>query len=260
VVLRRRCAAAAGAEAGALKEALFGALKSSGRDTKAPEVVAAVEALAKVSPTEAAARSGAFLDGTWEQVSKSSFPGEIDEEVYTLGRLTFNIYAPADMLWRIERTVQEVRPVEDAEEGTRTWDAVLDLVCVDEKYPKFKAKLQTVSFVKPDAKRDDRLEVWFTGGVLKPSPQMDPTLLPEWQKVFTNSLSQQKSKATIFSKVGDWLMGALMGLRKPDSVSDDGSMTYEMTKAPHGHSDVLYLDDDLRITKGNKGSIVVATR
>lgn len=113
--------------------------------------------------------------------------------------------------------------------------------------------------MKPDAGKDEGLEVWFIGGVLKLSPQMGSALLPEWQTLFKDSLSEQKSKATILSKAGDWLMGALMGLKTPDSVSDDGSMAYEMAKAPHGHSDVLYLDDDLSITKGNRGSLVVAT-
>ena len=37
-------------------------------------------------------------------------------------------------------------------------------------------------------------------------------------------------------------------------------MTYKMTKSPHGTLDVLFLDDELRITRGSKGSVVIAER
>ena len=40
----------------------------------------------------------------------------------------------------------------------------------------------------------------------------------------------------------------------------DESMRFEMKRVMHGYVDVLYLDEDMRITKGNHGSIVVTTR
>ena len=33
-------------------------------------------------------------------------------------------------------------------------------------------------------------------------------------------------------------------MQKPTGMSTDGSMTYKMTKSPHGHLDVLFLDID----------------
>ena len=37
-------------------------------------------------------------------------------------------------------------------------------------------------------------------------------------------------------------------------------VTYKMTKSPHGHLDVIFLDDEMRITRGNKGTVVIAER
>ena len=58
----------------------------------------------------------------------------------------------------------------------------------------------------------------------------------------------------------NWLLKRMMGLEKPTGMSTDGSLTYKMKKSPHGHLDVIFLDDELRITRGNKGTVVIAER
>ena len=58
----------------------------------------------------------------------------------------------------------------------------------------------------------------------------------------------------------NWLLKRMMGLEKPTGLAADNSMSYKMKKAPLGHLDILYLDDELRITRGNKGSVVIAER
>ena len=43
----------------------------------------------------------------------------------------------------------------------------------------------------------------------------------------------------------------------------DGSMSYEIKKPPKpakNYLDILYLDEELRITRGSKGSVVIAER
>lgn len=53
----------------------------------------------------------------------------------------------------------------------------------------------------------------------------------------------------------------MMGLEKPTGLAADGSMSYEMKKPPgNAYLDILYLDDELRITRGSAGSIVIAQR
>ena len=44
------------------------------------------------------------------------------------------------------------------------------------------------------------------------------------------------------------------------TVCPVGSVSFEMKRCPHGYIDVLYLDEDLRITRGNRGTIVIVER
>lgn len=56
-------------------------------------------------------------------------------------------------------------------------------------------------------------------------------------------------------------MKRMMGLERPTGMaSGTGVMSYSMSKAPKGWLDVMFLDDEWRITRGNRGSIVVAER
>ena len=55
-----------------------------------------------------------------------------------------------------------------------------------------------------------------------------------------------------------------MGAEPTKGMRQDGSLTYVMKKPIGGHQQVyqqvLYLDDKLRVTVGNKGTIVVVSR
>jgi len=239
------------------KAAFLAALDEKGRDCSDPAVLAAVEALSELNPTKNAALTGDYLDADWRQVSKSTFPGEIREEVFTLGRLSFNLYEPSDMEWKIEQTLNPVRQLKSGD-SEREYEFWISLSCVDARYPKFKALMKNFGRCKPDPKKSERLEVWFTGGSFEPAADMDASLLPEWKKTFTAAMGAKKPNLT--TRFANWAMKQMMGLKRPDSVKDDGSMNYEMTKAPHGYTDILYMDDDLRITKGNRGTVVVVDR
>ena len=56
----------------------------------------------------------------------------------------------------------------------------------------------------------------------------------------------------------------LLGADVPDSMDADGSMSYTLHRPIGGHGtsyvDVLYLDENLRITRGNAGSIFVQVK
>jgi len=242
----------------AAKQEFLALLEKQGRDCTDKEVIAAVESLAALSPTKDPATTGTFLDADWRQVSKSTFPGELRDEVYTLGRLSFSLYEPLDMEWQIDKTLNPVRPSSDSKDGERDYEFWIQLTCVDSRYPKFRGLMKNFGKCKPNSKDSSRLEVWFTGGSFAPAEDMDPLLLPEWKKTFGTAIGAKKP--TLFSRLTNWAMKMMMGLKRPESVADDGSMRYEMTKAPHGYTDILFMDEDLRITKGNRGSIVVVDR
>lgn len=240
------------------KQEFLALLEKKGRDCADKEVIAAVESLAQLSPTKDPATTGAFLDADWRQVSKSTFPGEFRDEVFTLGRLSFSLYEPLDMEWHIDKTLNPVRPASNSEDGERDYEFWIQLTCVDSRYPKFKGVMKNFGKCKPDPKNTSRLEVWFTGGSFAPADDMDPSLLSEWKKTFGAAIGARKPN--LLGRITNWAMKMMMGLKRPGSVADDGSMRYEMTKAPHGYTDILFMDEELRITKGNRGTIVVVDR
>lgn len=51
------------------------------------------------------------------------------------------------------------------------------------------------------------------------------------------------------------------GFKGPaDSQGPSGELSYEMKRSPKASVDVLYLDDEMKVTRGMKGGLVVATR
>eukprot|EP00966_Prymnesium_polylepis_P054922 1269651-Prymnesium_polylepis.1 len=137
---------------------------------------------------------------------------------------------------------------------------------------------ELLNFATCSAASDERLTVEFSGGVLQPTGECDREA---WRKTFGPALAAKPGKR---ARLMDWLLGKMMGLVKPkvtepaapdliftpahnetnpspkQEMSDGDEMRYQMTKAPKGYLDVLYLDDELRITRGNRGSLVVCER
>lgn len=53
------------------------------------------------------------------------------------------------------------------------------------------------------------------------------------------------------------------GIRPPpagDELGEGGELSYTMERCPKAWLDVLYLDEDIRVTRGNKGAVVVVAR
>ena len=113
----------------------------------------------------------------------------------------------------------------------------------------------------------DRLSVKFTQGTLQPQFDMgdssNATLTEEWKATFGNAISKEADAQSYIGKAGTWvihkMMSAMMGL-EPPTDSADYTQTFKITKPYLGHLDILYIDDDFRVTKGNKNTIVVVER
>ena len=131
-------------------------------------------------------------------------------------------------------------------------------------------------YMIPDPDVPSRLSVWFTGGKLSPASRVaerttttsddgsttsnsDDSDFEEWTKIFGNSSSTwTESIANMSAKL-------LLGAELPSGMNEvDGSMSYALHRPYGGHGkayvDILYLDDDLYVTKGNSGTIHVAVR
>ena len=53
----------------------------------------------------------------------------------------------------------------------------------------------------------------------------------------------------------------MFGLTPPQSMNTEtGEISFTMKRSPKGSLEVLYLDEELRITKGEKGTVLVFER
>jgi len=138
-------------------------------------------------------------------------------------------------------------------------------------------KIETTSGIKLPARltnygecfptSTDRLSVKFTQGTLQPHFDMgdssNETLSAEWKNTFGNAITKEAEAQGYIGKAGTWIMhkmmSAMMGL-EPPTDSADYTQTFKITKPYLGYLDIIYIDDDFRVTKGNKNTIVVVKR
>lgn len=237
------------------KLALRAALETHKGSTKAPPVVAAIKALSALSPYKAPAREPALL-GAWQQINSPDFPSSKQtaegDFQYTLGKLSFGVFEPKNLMCTLGKVCNPLS------EGTESMVMLIDYeiqvqlnIETEDGLP---MPAELITFAKCARVSDDRVSVAFAGGVLKPVGNCDREA---WRRTFAPSLAAKPRKRTLLM---NWLLQRMMGLVKPNEMTEDGAMRYEMTKAPEGYLDILYLDDDLRITRGNRGSYVVAKR
>jgi hypothetical protein len=105
--------------------------------------------------------------------------------------------------------------------------------------------------------------VAFTGGTLMPADEMknDLSKLKLWAKTFEGAYEKADTERSYVGRIFQFIIKLLLGLTIP---TDDSllkhSFHFDMKRSPVGYLDVLYLDDDLRITRGNRGTIVVVER
>ena len=237
------------------KARLREALNSADDRVSDPKVVAAVEALALYNPTEAPAKSDALF-GDWYQINAPEFPGDrgVDEEgnrLYTLGQGTFGVFEPKELVCAMGKARN---PFVRRKDSSGVVDYTVEIPISFKDAEGRPASGTLVNEAQCEVISDDRLGVKFTGGYLCP----DGEDCEVWNSTFEAAFENYKPRKR--DRLMNWLLKRMMGLQKPTGMSTDGSMTYKMTKSPHGHLDVLFLDDELRITRGNRGSVVIAER
>lgn len=53
----------------------------------------------------------------------------------------------------------------------------------------------------------------------------------------------------------------MFGFEGPaDTLGPRGELTYQMKRPPSGFLDILYVDEEMRATRGNAGSLVITAR
>ena len=240
------------------KTGLIEALKTSGGDTKNQEVVAAIEELASLNPQSAPTENEKLLEGNWLLINAPNFPDRQEDTqgryIYTLGRLAFNMFEPVGLKVEIERVLQPVFPT--GKENEFTHDIVVEFKTIDENMPELKGIVKNLAVCSP--KSQDTVQVKFTGGELMSRETEEPSKMNQWLQVFgqesQSQLSLQERITSIFIK---WMFG----ISKASEIdTQTGKRIFTMKKSPKGILKLLYLDDELRITRGNRGTVLICQR
>lgn len=262
--------------------------------------------------------SEATVEGTWLSLSRPDYThclGKNDKQhyVYTLGRLSFDMFRPTGLRCSIQGEFNTVNILEGDDilpehvprklqkevlrckhSGGRllTYNIVVAFVIEPNQdrhgnqigdagdaddansdknkrhHPRHRHRpitrpirgiMTNLGFLLPDPKRDNRLSVWFTEGQLEVNDEEED--LKEWQRIFDN---RGAPKRALRERAHMLAAKLFLGADVPEQMDEDGTMRYELKRPIGGHglayTDVLYLDDDLRILRGHHGQIYVCAR
>lgn len=234
------------------KTVLRQALADSNGNTKDKNVVEAIANLQALNPTTAPAQSPS-LNQNWLLISAPSFPyGEQLADgrfAYTLGRLAFNMFQPTKLKVVIDRVSQPVFLLADGE--TRNHDIVVEFTTIDDTLPPISGIVRNLATCKPIS--DRLLQAQFTGGVLQPQPT---TNMKDWQHIFSEQGKPEQN--TFKDKIMSVFLKLIFGLVPPQTMnSQTGEVAFTMNRSPKGKLEILYVDQEMRITKGEKGTVLV---
>ncbi len=239
----------------AAKENLKKVLAAYGGNTKHETVTTAINQLANLNPTVAPTRNEALMDGQWLLISAPNFPnGELQADgkyVYTLGRLAFNMFKPVKLKVAIERVLQPVIPLEN---GQRTHDIIVEFIIVDENFPQLQGIVHNLGICQPTD--DNTLQVRFTGATLAPQNQNQ---MEAWKAIFGEQ--SKPAKINLKERLMNTILRMMFGIVPPQGMDiKTGQVSFKIQKSPKGNLKILYLDEELRITKGEKGTVLVCER
>lgn len=240
----------------ALKLSLREALATYGGDPRHPRIVEIIERLAALNPTSAPARCAKMLNGNWVLISAPIFPdGKRQPDGtyrYTLGRLAFNMFQPTDLTVIIHQVFQPVFPIGDGAQCTH--DIVVNFAIATPNVPSLQGVVRNLGICEPAS--DTVLQVQFTGGVLEPAAD---TNLQQWNEIFENP------PPSASGGMKDWFQNQLLklifGLVPPAGLEPEtGRIEFQMRRSPKGALTILYLDEELRITKGQRETVLICER
>ena len=238
------------------KAELRRALVAGEGQTNGAEVAASIATLSALNPSAAPAYEDTLLDGDWRLVSAPNFPGKLRQEggrcIYTLGRLAFNMFQPTDLEVAIDGVRQPVWPTGEGKQ--RTHDIVVEFSTVPPQLPQLEGIVRNTGLCIPQDRTN--FKVWFTGGILAPKPG---TNLEGWRTVFGNPT--RRSQLTFQERMAKLVLTLLFGLVPSTRLdAETGEIAFEMKRSPRGSLELLYLDQELRITKGEKGTVLICER
>ena len=268
-----------------LKTELRALLSKHDGDTKHPDIVEAVEELATLNPVPTHCSESLLFPGDYYTLSAPPFPGKIENEKggpaqFTLGRLSFNIFQPNKLVCTV-KSIRNLIVADDtkSDDGTKagaatfTYDFHVDLIVhtssekngEEENDSDLEATMINKGFCSPSPDANNRLNVTFTGSSLIPKKENDKAADLLWAKNFANAYQKADQERSYMGWALHYGLKWFLGLVYPNDTNalDGGEAPgfhFEMKKPLSFYFDVLYLDEDIRITKGSRGTIDVVDR
>lgn len=246
--------------------------------------------LANLNLTDTSKSKG--QDGNWLLLSRPNYAeclgtNSAGEYMYTLGRMSFDMFTPGSLVCSISGVFNSIEVVKDksslrsipkklkddigkADCALRRYD-IITAFKVESSSPLFgpnspnqnvnhplRGTITTHGYMIPDPHTPNRHSIWFSSGKIEPN--VEDKNLDLWKRAFSGGTLRRHLSEKARVLAAKLLLGALV----PSKMEDDGSMEFEMTRPIGGHGsayvDVLYMDENLRIVQGHRGSLFVSTR
>jgi hypothetical protein len=281
------------------KLALLQELAKTGGDTTTPAFKQCLEQLtlwnsldgfdARKKPSRR--DESAKLEGTWITLSKPQFSEclgttENEEFLYSLGRMSFDMFLPTKLVCSIQGTFNRVKllrrkdvdlikhvpaslkaELDEKNKVIRTYDIVTaftieaakpetetDSPNIEINKP-IKGLMTTNGYVLANPQKTDRLSIWFTGGAIECNGDCDEDTA-RWKKLFGNKKVPARQ---FWEKTRYFAANVLMGAKAAEKMEPDGKLSYSLERPIGGHDtayvDLLYLDSTLRIARSHNGII-----
>jgi hypothetical protein len=241
------------------KDKLRSLLKQHDGSTKHPDVAKVIEELSDMNPSKSDANlhvSESFhFQGDYQNLSSPTFPGRLNPDdvgaipQYKLGQMSFNIFKPHDLVCSILKIGNPVKKKQDGDRLTYTF--VIDLIIHTAEGQDLPATMVNEGHCYANPSKENRVCVCFTGGTLIPKKGASKEESKLWSETFSDQIQDTSSYMSRFIK---YIFFLLLG------ITQDHVLHFAMKRCPTGYFDVLYLDDELRITRGNRNTVVVVER
>eukprot|EP00242_Pyramimonas_sp_CCMP2087_P008999 CAMPEP_0198201950 /NCGR_PEP_ID=MMETSP1445-20131203/4988_1 /TAXON_ID=36898 /ORGANISM="Pyramimonas sp., Strain CCMP2087" /LENGTH=297 /DNA_ID=CAMNT_0043872627 /DNA_START=344 /DNA_END=1233 /DNA_ORIENTATION=+ len=220
-----------------LKGNLKSALRETGGDSKAPQVEAALAALAEGCVVDVSADANMF-SGEWTCITKADFPDVVrtDEKgrpVYTLARMSFNMFSPGETTCAINTIVQRSEETKIAESATideqtaawsLTYDVEVEFEVLDGPAAGLTGTILSCGGAtfsvdqqpgdKEGAERGGRVGVTFSGGSMQAAKQQSAADLAKWSAAFGGEEKESASSVGILGQLGLWVAKLMFGIEQ----------------------------------------------
>eukprot|EP00977_Amphora_coffeiformis_P001569 scaffold297_cov171-Amphora_coffeaeformis.AAC.18 len=227
------------------------------------------------------------LEDTWISMTKPDYKdclgrNEQNDCMYTLGRMSFGMLHPTQLVCSIQGTFNDIQAVNGMDEDAvkhvpanlkanvrdgnvqvRTYSIVTAFTIepynelFGENSPNkgivdpIQGLMTVYSYIVPYPKQD-RFSVWFTGGAVEINGGAD-----KWRSHFNRESIPNR---TLGERAMLFAAGLLMGATTSDEMDDNGKLSFELTRPIAANIDLLYMDEMIRVMRTGKGTTYIFAR